>query len=81
MPIEASFRKPALDDDVPTLYESALAQSIEESLSRGLHRDGRIIRQKSDAINFASLLRARIGLPTTVGLVATLPLLDRKSVV
>ena len=52
-------RLPALDNDVPTLYEAALAQSIEESLSRGLHRDGRIIRQKADAIDFASLLRAR----------------------
>src|SRR5262249_45593475 len=53
------FGKPALDDGIPTFDESPFAQSIDESLPRGLHRDGRIIRQKADAIDFPRLLCSR----------------------
>src|SRR5262249_14054436 len=54
--IEPALGKSALDNDVVALYKPALAQSIEESLARRLRRDGRIIREKADAIDLAGLL-------------------------
>src|SRR5262249_1921829 len=55
--IEPSFGKATLDDDVLAFDKSALTQSIEEGLADGLGRDGRIVRQETDAIDFAGLGR------------------------
>src|SRR5262245_29737579 len=62
--IEPSLGKTTLDDDVLAFDKSALTQSIEESLTGGLRRDRRIIRQETDAIDFASLLRTRRARPS-----------------
>jgi hypothetical protein len=48
---------PDIDRGVPN--KPALSQSVQESLAGRLCRDGWIVRQKADSIDFSELLRAR----------------------
>ena len=57
--IEPCLGKSALDDDVLAFDKPALAQSIQEGLARQLRRDGRVIRQKANPIDFPGLLCPR----------------------
>src|SRR6516164_7202738 len=57
--IELSLREATINDHVLAFDKSALLQAFEEGSTSRLRRDGRIIRQKADTIDFPRLPCAR----------------------